>query len=380
MKNSTQTRPFSLSKPILSEETYVKFYDSSFAYVEEHFKRDWFYPYFKILSLTDSKVGIRRDKLFSTFYLTLPGHIFRSSNYVVNYICNYNSPINPTEASEVIKRRLTPIKDLGYIDLSFEKPHYASYWFETNILNSRIEAVFCHIYAKGYNLTLKVPPEFEFSKKNILAFKNGQSIKGNIKYRVFKDDNKKPISVLVPAIFSKSHIKPSFTTTQFQEDNLPITPQKSAEKFRNDFFPVIKSVFNNRAHQNEQKFSKLEAFFDIYCHTVLEDPLYPLSFIAPIIVIDKQVILSYKKLAARWNWDPKTVKHFFENNCSFFEVVEVSSNHDKLVFNTGILNNIETNASDVLNYIETSLKDILSQDFKCTSDVLCYLYQNKLII
>mgnify|MGYP003545030461 FL=1 len=73
------------------------------------------------------------------------------------------------------------------------------------------------------------------------------------------------------------------------------------------------------------------------------------------------------------------IKRFFENNCSFFKVVEVSSNHDKLVFNTGILNTNETNASDLLNYIETSLKDILSQRFTCTLDVSTYLYQNKLI-
>ena len=379
MKSSTQTRPFSLSKPILSDKTYVDFYDSNSAYIEEHFKRDWFYPYFKILSLTDSKVGIRRDKLFPTFFLTLPGHIFRSTNYTVKYICGYNHPIEPTKAIQVIENKLTPIKDLGYIDFSFEKPHYVSYWFDS-VFGISNESRFCHIHIADYDSTLKVPPTFVLSKKKGIAFENGQIVKGNIKYRVFNDDSKKPISVLVPAIFSKKHIKPSFTTTQFQEDNLPIIPQKSAEKFRNDYFPVIKSVFNSRAHQNEQKFSKLEAFLDIYAHTVLDDPKYPLSFIAPIIIIDGHLLLSYKKLAAHWNWDAKTVKRFFENNCSFFKVIEISSNHDKLIFNTGIFNTNETNASDLLDYIETSLKDILSHRFTCTSDVLSYLYKNKLIL
>lgn len=379
MKSSTQTRPFSMSKPILSEGPSVKFYNSSFAYVEEHFKRDWFYPYFQILALTDVKVGIRRDKLFPTFFLALPGHIFRSTNYAVKYICDYNGQINPTKAVEVIKRRLTPIKDLGYIDFNFEKPHYASYWFDS-VFGISNESRFCRIYITDYDSTLKVPPTFVLSKKKGIAFEDGQTVKGTIKYHVFNDDTKKTISVLVPSIFSDGHLKPSFTTTQFHEDNLPIIPQKSAEKFRNDYFPVIKSVFNSRAHQNEQKFSKLEAFLDIYAHTVLDDPKYPLSFIAPIIIIDGHLLLSYKKLAAHWNWDAKTVKRFFENNCSFFKVVEISSNHDKLIFNTGIFNTNETNASDLLDYIETSLKDLLSQRFTCTSDVLCYLYQNKLIL
>lgn len=361
----TQKNNYSLNTPILHNETFVSFFKSNYSYIEKNFKNDFLYPYFQILIRIDSKVGIRVDDFNGTLFLTFPGHLYRSTNYVMEYIFSRKKGITPTDAKSKIENKLKPLHNMGYIYFNFENPYYNSYWFTSNFMCTQSE--FCHIYVRGYDHTLTVPPKFHPTSKKTEGYST-----------YFTCEEKRIVRIIVDAKLEDDVIVPSFKPERFHEKKLSHNLNRDKENCKNNYCKIIKSVFDNRAisvKNGEHKFSNLEAFFDLYAHTVFKDPTHPLSSIYPIVIIDGQVVLSHKKLALRWGWDCKTVKNFFEKHSFFFKTFEISNNHDKVIFNIGLLENESTNPDSIFEYIESSLNFYISQLSKSTKDVVTYIKQ-----
>ncbi len=123
------------------------------------------------------------------------------------------------------------------------------------------------------------------------------------------------------------------------DDNPTISHIKNHSKkcYVNDhsgFIRVEKNV-SDFLFENNCSFSDVDAFFDLWLHTVYREPYQPFSEECPAILYEKSMpILTLDTLAKRWLWDKQRVYRFFKRHAKYFRLVKLQSSYGCVIFNT----------------------------------------------
>ena len=81
-------------------------------------------------------------------------------------------------------------------------------------------------------------------------------------------------------------------------------------------------------------FEEADAWLDLWCHTVTEDPNNVFSFKAPAVQYGKYgAILTLETLGQRWGWEKTKVWRFFKKHGDVFALYRLSSSYGCLIFN-----------------------------------------------
>lgn len=99
------------------------------------------------------------------------------------------------------------------------------------------------------------------------------------------------------------------------------------------FFGIFRNAQAPLFNDPKYRFSRLDAWYDLYLHTVLNDYDTPQSFLVPVIQIDGMSILSYTFFAKRWRWSKTAVANFFQVYKDDFMVVKMAGNYGSMICN-----------------------------------------------
>ena len=81
-------------------------------------------------------------------------------------------------------------------------------------------------------------------------------------------------------------------------------------------------------------FDAADAWLDLWCHTVSEEPGNAFSFIAPAVQYGNYgAILTMEKLGQRWGWEKTKVWRFFKKHGDVFALYRLPGSYGCLVFN-----------------------------------------------
>ena len=81
-------------------------------------------------------------------------------------------------------------------------------------------------------------------------------------------------------------------------------------------------------------FDEADAWLDLWCHTVSEEPGNAFSFIAPAVQYGNYgAILTMEKLGQRWGWEKTKVWRFFKKHGDVFALYRLPGSYGCLVFN-----------------------------------------------
>ncbi len=82
-------------------------------------------------------------------------------------------------------------------------------------------------------------------------------------------------------------------------------------------------------------FDEADAWLDLWCHTVSEDPSNAFSFLAPAVQFRYEgALLTLEKLGQRWGWEKTKVWRFFKKHGDVFTLYRLPGSYGCLVFNT----------------------------------------------
>lgn len=100
------------------------------------------------------------------------------------------------------------------------------------------------------------------------------------------------------------------------------------------FLCLPRSITDRLVEQN-YTFEESDAWLDLWCHTVFEDPNNAFSFLAPAIQYgNRGAALTLESLGQRWNWEKTKVFRFFKKHGDVFRLVRLNGSYGCLVFNT----------------------------------------------
>ena len=102
------------------------------------------------------------------------------------------------------------------------------------------------------------------------------------------------------------------------------------------FFGIFRNAQAPLFNDPNYQLSRLDAWYDLYLHTVLNDYATPQSFFAPVILIDGKSIFSYTFFAKRWRWSKTAVANFFQAYKEDFVVVKMPGNYGSIICNQNI--------------------------------------------
>ena len=81
-------------------------------------------------------------------------------------------------------------------------------------------------------------------------------------------------------------------------------------------------------------FEESDAWLDLWCHTVFEDPNNAFSFLAPTIQYEKYgAILTLETLGQRWNWEKTKVWRFLKKHGDVFSLYRLPGSYGCLIYN-----------------------------------------------
>ena len=81
-------------------------------------------------------------------------------------------------------------------------------------------------------------------------------------------------------------------------------------------------------------FDEADAWLDLWCHTVSEEPGNAFSFMAPAVQYGNYgAILTMEKLGQRWGWEKTKVWRFFRKYNDIFDLYRLPGSYGCLVFN-----------------------------------------------
>lgn len=100
-------------------------------------------------------------------------------------------------------------------------------------------------------------------------------------------------------------------------------------------FIRVERTVSDFLFENNCSFSDVDAFFDLWLHTVYREPYQPFSEECPAILYEKSMpILTLDALAKRWLWDKQRVYRFFKRHAKYFRLVKLQSSYGCVIFNT----------------------------------------------
>ena len=99
-------------------------------------------------------------------------------------------------------------------------------------------------------------------------------------------------------------------------------------------FLCIPRNITERLVKEHYIFEEADAWLDLWCHTVTEDPNNAFSFMAPAVQYGKYgAILTLETLGRRWGWEKTKVWRFFRKHGDVFALYRLSSSYGCLIFN-----------------------------------------------
>ena len=89
-----------------------------------------------------------------------------------------------------------------------------------------------------------------------------------------------------------------------------------------------------KRQEQQYIFDEADAWLDLWCHTVSEDPDNAFSFLAPIAQFGKfGAVLTLETLGQRWNWEKTKVWRFFQKHGDVFTLHRLPGAFGCLIFN-----------------------------------------------
>lgn len=99
-------------------------------------------------------------------------------------------------------------------------------------------------------------------------------------------------------------------------------------------FLCIPRNITERLVKNNYKFDEADAWLDLWCHTVYQDPRNAFSYLAPAVQFGKYgSALTLEKLGQRWNWEKTKVWRFLQKYGDAFTLHKLPGSFGCLIFN-----------------------------------------------
>lgn len=105
-------------------------------------------------------------------------------------------------------------------------------------------------------------------------------------------------------------------------------------------FLCLPRTITNRLVEHKYIFEEADAWLDLWCHTVSNDPDDAFSFLSPHIRFrNGHSFLSLETLGRRWHWEKTKVWRFFKKYSETFSLYRLPGSYGCLVFNRLYLSN-----------------------------------------
>lgn len=99
-------------------------------------------------------------------------------------------------------------------------------------------------------------------------------------------------------------------------------------------FLCLPRSITQRLTDQQYVFDEADAWLDLWCHTVSEEPGNAFSFMAPAVQYGNYgAILTMEKLGQRWGWEKTKVWRFFKKHGDVFVLYRLPGSYGCLVFN-----------------------------------------------
>jgi len=99
-------------------------------------------------------------------------------------------------------------------------------------------------------------------------------------------------------------------------------------------FLCLPRNITQRLVDNNYIFEEADAWLDLWCHTVSQEPSNAFSFFAPAVQYGHQsAFLTLEKLGQRWNWEKTKVWRFLKKHGDVFSLYCLPGSYGCLVFN-----------------------------------------------
>ena len=99
-------------------------------------------------------------------------------------------------------------------------------------------------------------------------------------------------------------------------------------------FLCLPRDITERLTEQHYRFEEADAWLDLWCHTVSNDPRNAFSFLAPVAQYGKYgAILTLETLGQRWGWEKTKVWRFFQKHGDVFSLYRLPGSFGCLIFN-----------------------------------------------
>ena len=99
-------------------------------------------------------------------------------------------------------------------------------------------------------------------------------------------------------------------------------------------FLCLPRDITDRLADRHYQFEEADAWLDLWCHSVWQDPCNAFSFLAPAIQYGKYgALLTLETLGQRWGWEKTKVWRFFQKHGDVFALYRLPGSYGCLIFN-----------------------------------------------
>jgi len=100
-------------------------------------------------------------------------------------------------------------------------------------------------------------------------------------------------------------------------------------------FLCLPRNITERLAQQQCKFEDADAWLDLWCHTVFQDPRNAFSYMAPAVQFGQYGAAStLENLGDRWGWEKTKVWRFMQKHADTFKLHKLPGSYGCLIFNT----------------------------------------------
>ena len=96
---------------------------------------------------------------------------------------------------------------------------------------------------------------------------------------------------------------------------------------------LLDRTLGDRLVAKNYVFTEGDAFIDLMLHTVVGERTNPFSYLAPVVMYNKDCVLTLDTLGSRWNWEKTKVHRFFKKHSSVFSLRKCPGNFGCVIFN-----------------------------------------------
>lgn len=101
-------------------------------------------------------------------------------------------------------------------------------------------------------------------------------------------------------------------------------------------FLCLPRNITQRLAEAHYHFDEADAWLDLWCHTVWQEPGNAFSHMAPAVQFGKYgAVLTLETLGRRWGWEKTKVWRFFKKHADAFPLQKLPGSFGCLIFNTG---------------------------------------------